>query len=401
MPVDLSSLRRTPNDLARHYSRFGVADRILLSGHSHQAWPDVAEGGMLECFADAAEAVDDKWARAEAKADRVRTGFRRLLEDPGGEIALGANTHDLVVKFLSTLDLRRRPRIVTTDGEFHSLRRQLDRLAEEGLEIVRVPAEPVDSLSERLAGEVDDRTGAVCVSAVMYLTARIIPGLAVVAQACQRIGAELLVDAYHALGPVPFPIHQLGLGPAWITGGGYKYLQLGEGNAFLRLPPHALGTRPAITGWFAEFGELTAAHEPHVVTYVPGAGRFATATYDPVSNYRAARVFDFFDEQALAPAFLREVYQHQLGVLTRAFDDLGVPEAVATRDRDTPLGAFGGFLAIRAPRALELQEALARRGVLSDSRADTLRLGPAPYLADSQLEAGMAALGEAVLQEFM
>ena len=31
-----------PNPLASHYSRFRVTDRILLTGHSHQAWPDVA-----------------------------------------------------------------------------------------------------------------------------------------------------------------------------------------------------------------------------------------------------------------------------------------------------------------------------------------------------------------------
>ena len=27
-------------DLAVHYSRFRVAERLLLTGHSHQAWPD-------------------------------------------------------------------------------------------------------------------------------------------------------------------------------------------------------------------------------------------------------------------------------------------------------------------------------------------------------------------------
>jgi kynureninase len=41
---------------------------------------------------------------------------------------------------------------------------------------------------------------------------------------------------------------------------------------------------------------------------------------------------------------------------------------------------------------------LARRGVLTDSRGDVLRLGPAPYLSDDQLDAAVAALGEAVAQ---
>ena len=392
----LDDLRATPNALAPHYARFGVARRLLLTGHSHQAWPDAAEAGLLRCFADAADAVDGKWARAEAVAERVRAGYRQLLGDPGGEIALGPNTHDLVVKLLSSLDLRRRPRVVTTDAEFHSLRRQLSRLAEEGLDVARVPAEPVETLADRLAAQVDDRTALVAVSAVLFTTARIVPHLDLLAARCERHGTELLVDAYHALGVVPFPVHSLGLGRAWVTGGGYKYLQLGEGNAFLRLPPAAAGVRPAVTGWFAEFDELFDGTRPGVVGYGPPATRFAGGTYDPASHYRAVEVLDFFAAQGLTPEFLRRVSLHQVGVLRAAFDALGPPDHLLTRDRAFPPESVGGFLALRSPCARRLREALADRGVSVDSRGDLLRMGPAPYLSDAQLEAAVAALGEAV-----
>ena len=65
----------SPNLLAPHYSAFRVSERLLLTGHSHQAWPDCARDGHLEAWDDAAELVDDKWERAFAKADRVRRGF--------------------------------------------------------------------------------------------------------------------------------------------------------------------------------------------------------------------------------------------------------------------------------------------------------------------------------------
>ena len=393
----LAQLRTTPNALAPRYARFRVAERLLLTGHSHQAWPDVAEEGLRQCFADAAEAVDKKWERAEAMAEEVQAGYRRLLDDPGGHVALGPNTHDLVVKLLSALDLRRRRRVVTTDAEFHSLRRQLARLAEEGLEVVRLAAEPVETIAERLADETDDHTALVAVSAVLFTSARIVPDLGTVAAACQRHGAELLVDAYHALGVLPFPIHELGLGGAWVTGGGYKYLQLGEGNAFLRIPPHAAGVRPAITGWFAEFDELYDPHQPHLVAYGPPATRFAGATYDPCSHYRAARVFRFFGAEGLDAAFLRRVSQHQVGLLRSAFDALGLPEDTVARDHVAAPVSVAGFLALRAPQAHRLQQALAGRGVLTDSRADVLRLGPAPYLSDAQLEEAVAILGEVAL----
>jgi selenocysteine lyase/cysteine desulfurase len=340
--------------------------------------------------------VDGKWDRAEAKADEVRAGYRRLLGDPDGQVALGASTHDLVVRFLSALDLGDRPRLVTSDGEFHSLRRQLARLAEAGVSVVWVPAEPVDTLAERMADVIDDRTGAALVSAVLFESGRVVPHLDALSEACERRGAELLVDAYHALGVVPLPIHVLGLSSAWVVGGGYKYLQLGEGNCFLRLPGQAERLRPVVTGWFAEFDHLEEPRGPRDrrVSYGPGAARFAGATYDPTSHYRGARVFRFFADHGLSPAFLRDAYQHQLGVLARAFDALDAPDPVITRDRNVPLSALGGFLSLRSPKAPLLQRELGARGVHTDSRGDHLRLGPAPYLSDAQLEAAIATLGD-------
>ncbi|WP_043617753.1 kynureninase [Nonomuraea candida] len=375
--------------LAPHYTMFRVSERLLLTGHSHQAWPDVALDGQIEAFQDAALGVDGKWARAMDKAEEVRAGFRRVLGDPGADLALGASTHELVLRFLSALPLAARPRLVTTDGEFHTLRRQLGRLAEEGLELVRVPAEPVGSLPERLAAAVDDRTAAVLVSAVLYESAAIVPDLAVLAGTCDRRGAELLVDVYHALGAVPFSA--AAIPTAWIVGGGYKYLQLGEGNCFLRVPPHAARRRPVITGWFAEFAGLDAAAGPDRVAYPAGAQAFAGATYDPTSHYRAARVFGFFAEHGLTPGLLRSVSLRQLARLRARFDAMDTGGLIS-RDTGTPPERLGAFLALRSPHAARLREGLAARGVLADSRGTTLRLGPAPYLSDAQLDAAMDAL---------
>lgn len=341
--------------LAEHYTRFRVSERILLTGHSHQAWPDVAFEGHAEAFDDAANYVDQKWERAEAKAELVRDGFRRLIGDPAGNIALAQNTHELVVRFLSALPFRERTRLVTTSGEFHSARRQLERLAEEGVDVHVVAADPVDTLAARVADAVDERTLAVLVSSVLFATAQIVPDLAPLAEVCAAQGAELLVDVYHHLGAVPF--EGAGLERAWLVGGGYKYLQLGEGNCFLRVPAHARDYRPVFTSWFAEF-------EGH-----PWAG----ATYDPTSHYRAARVFAFFAEQGLTPERLRAESLRQTTFLA---DRLGVPG-----DR----ARFGGFVAVTRPDAVALCPALRDQGIHTDVRGEILRLGPAPYVSDEQL----------------
>ncbi len=420
--MKLDDLRRSPNALAPHYSRFRVSERPLLTGHSHQAWPDVGFAAQQRAWLDAAELVDDKWDRAFAAADRVARGFAALLEDRQGDIALGANTHELVVRFLSALPLAERPRIVTTDGEFYTLRRQLDRLSEAGVEIVRVATDPVETVAERVAAAVDNKTAAAAVSCVFFESARIVRGLASVQRACDEAGAALLVDAYHALNAIPFSLPDEKLEGAFVVGGGYKYCQLGEGNCFLRIPP-GCELRPVVTGWFSEFEALgegpggTAASdeecvadddtdggdnagpgEVHRVLYGAGAARFAGATYDPTSHYRAAAVFDFLVEQGLAPELLREVSRHQVGLLAAAFDALDADPKIIARDRSVNLEDVGGFLVLRTSHAADISGRLRERGVFTDYRGSTLRLGPAPYLTDQQLGDAVGTLGEVVAE---
>lgn len=377
----------TPS-IASHYSRFRVSERLLLTGHSHQAWPDVGFAAQQQAWLDAAEHLDHKWTLAEAQAERVRDGWRRLLGEPRAEIAFAANTHELVVRFLSALPLDTRPRLVTTDGEFHSIRRQLDRLAETSLEIVKVPARPVDTLAERLAEQATPRTAAVLVSSVLFETAEVVPALSELASRCSASGVELLVDAYHHLNVVEFDIEALGLAAAFVVGGGYKYCQLGEGNAFMRVPP-GCRLRPVLTGWFAEFAAIESDGSSGRVDYGAGAARFAGATYDPVSHYRAAAVFDFHEAHGLTADRLRAKSRDQIARLIDAFESRGLDRLGLTIET-MPADRRAGFLAIRSNDAASLAHSLNARGLWCDARGRWLRLGPAPYLADEQLDAAIA-----------
>ena len=394
MSLRPEDLYEAPNALAPHYSRFRVDERILLSGHSHQAWPDLGFEGQQQAWRDAAEFVDDKWELAFAQADRIREGYRRLLDDPAGLYSLAESTHDLLVRFLSALPWRERDQVVTTDREFYSLRRQLARIEEEGIDVVRVAADPAESVGERLAAAVSDRTAVVCASTVFFSNARIAGDLTPAAEACRRHGAHLLLDVYHQLNVVPFSLQDSGLEDAFVVSAGYKYCQLGEGNAFLRFPADCR-LRPIATGWFAEFGELTDEKSSGRVAYNAGQDRFAGATYDPTAHYRGAAVFDFFAEQGLTAELLREVSQHQVGLLRSRFDDLDLDPSVIARE-DVELPALGGFLPLTTPHAGELHRALKRRDVWTDYRADVLRLGPAPYLSDAQIERAMGLLAESL-----
>jgi kynureninase len=167
--------------------------------------------------------------------------------------------------------------------------------------------------------------------------------------------------------------------------------------------------RPVITGWFSEFGAIidsdadsitdgkTGAAGPQSgVPYGKGPSRFAGSTYDPVSHYRAAEVFDFFEEMALDPGFLRRISRHQVGLLAELFDDMDTNPLVIDRDRAVALDDVGGFLALETPHAAAFSSELRLRGVHTDHRGNLLRLGPAPYLSDRQLIDAMGLLSEAI-----
>jgi kynureninase len=386
-----------PSAIAEHYASFRVTQRILLTGHSHQAWPDTAFNGQQQAWQDAAEFVDSKWELAFQKAAKVKLYFSRQLADPAvndvaNNYALASNTHDLLLRFLSALDWKKGKQIITTDGEFHSMRRQLARLQEEGVDVICVPVLPSETLTERMKAEITDKTIGIMMSAVMFKNSSIIPHLKLIAEAADNKYIPFLVDAYHATNIVPFTIKENGLEQAFVLGGGYKYCQFGEGNCFIRIPP-GCDSRPIITGWFAEFGDLDKNLDPAITKYPSGGDRFQGSTYDTTSHYRACSVIDFFDSQDLTIERLRALSQHQIGLLRSSFDDLDCNPKRITR-ADVKLDQIAGFLSLKTSEAPRIQKALQEVDVWTDQRDGYLRFGPAPYLSDKQITDAILALGE-------
>ena len=82
---------------------------------------------------------------------RCNGGIAAILDLPDPRtIAIAPNTHALLNRILSCFPPNRPVRILSTDAEFHSFRRQVARLEEDGLAVcTRVPAEPYESFAAR------------------------------------------------------------------------------------------------------------------------------------------------------------------------------------------------------------------------------------------------------------
>lgn len=386
-----------PAGLRDAYSAFLRAGRILLTGHSHQAWPDVVERAQVRAFEDAAAHVDDKWEKAvqpviEQVARGVATRLGFAADEP---IAFGQNTHELVFRLLSCWPFDAGTHVVTTAGEFHSLDRQLRRLEESGVRVTWVDAADKATLAARLADAIVEGTSLVAVSAVFFEDGAQLLGLEQVAARAREVGAALLVDAYHAFNVVPMDLAGLP-GEVYVTAGGYKYAQFGEACCFLRVPADST-RRPLQTGWFADFADLARPRGagPRPVGYGAGASRFAGSTYDATPFYRAAAVLEHFDRFGLTVRRLRAISLRQTDRILAALDSGGAAalglEVVSPRDH----GARGGFVALRTERAAALVGRLRDRGVFTDSRGSILRLGPAPYLHDDEIDRGVELLLDA------
>lgn len=382
-----------PSDALRaEYTRFTRPKRILLSGHSHQAWPDAARDAGARYFDDAAEHVDDKWDKAifpllarVARRILVRMGYPET-----DRLVFGKSTHELGFRLISALPLRERPRIVTTTGEFHSLYRQLRRLEEEGIEIVWVDATERKGLGQRIAAAVDERTALVAVSAVFFEDAAIHDGLEQVVARAAEVSAACLVDAYHAFDVVPVDTGQT----SFVLGGGYKYAQFGEGLCWLRLPP-GVSLRPVYTGWFADFQSLAHGRSDAATGYDDSSWGFAGSTFDASAAYRADAALDVFDRHGLDVATLRAISLAQTERILTWFESSRLSRRGARLVTPRDPARRAGFVSIRTPRAGDLVADLRARGVYVDSRGDLLRLGPAPYLSDDEIDAGLALVDAA------
>lgn len=392
-----NSIDSLANKLAPHYSHFDVNSRLLFTGHSHQAWPDVALEGLKESFRTASTEVDKKWEQAFEQTEILRDYLRNYYDDPKGLYCLGENTHLLLVSWLSSFDLKNKPKVITTDAEFHSMYRQLHRLKEEGLQVVSVDAYS-DTIAERIANKIDDRTSAIMLSRVYFESGIVNEHISEIAEHARTQNIPLLIDDYHGTNVVPLSITEENLEDCYFLIGGYKYLQWGEGNCFLRFPKHC-ELRPAITGWFASFSTLDEDRSSEeLTTYDEGNQRFASGTYDPASQFRAAKVVDFFRNQGLTPSILRQQYVSQIKQLKKLFLEQQLDTEIIKLRHRRPPEQNGGFLALRSPFARTIRARLLEENVYTDARGDILRFGPAPYISTEQIKAAMDKLSDVVGQ---
>ena len=368
-------------------------ERLHFAAHSHHFWPDASFEGQVAAWSDAARLADTKWDKVMGEVWTEAQGHvaSELGTGTPDTIVFSSNTHDFLVRLVTAAPRKGgQLKVLTTDGEFHSARRQFARWAEEGwIALERVAAEPFDSLSDRFverarSGEHDF----IMVSQVLFGSGRIFDAVAELAALGRPEGPWVVIDGYHAFMAVERPFGETEGRSAFYLGGGYKYAMSGEGCAFLHAPPR-FGPRPPVTGWFAEFEDLEL--PPGSVGYAKDATRFLGATFDPSALYRFNAVRRMLDENGLSTGRISErvaeLQGHLLGSIARTA--LGDAELLNPLDGRP----HARFLAFRNEAAQRWYGELKAQDCITDVRGDVLRIGFGIYQDEADVERLVQLLG--------
>jgi kynureninase len=386
-------------DLRADFSRFRTANpgRINLAAHSHHDWPNVTFDAQMQCWDDAARLTGNKWEHVFGELiPSVQQGIAATLNLPDpSTIAFAPNTHEFLCRILSCFPPARPIRILSTDAEFHTFRRQIARLMEESMAIVTtVPAEPCGTFPSRFQ-EAAAKGGydLVFVSEVFFTNGGTCGAVEDIAAAVRDAETLIVIDGYHGFMARANDLSKVAARVFYMAGG-YKYAMAGEGVCFLHCPP-GYGLRPRDTGWFAEFGALAAA-PGKTVGYPQNGARFFGATFDPVGLYRLRAVLSWLNARDLS---IEQMHAHATALMARfleRLEPLGL-SGLTRGDLTTPFGhrgAHGNFLSFSTARAGAIEAELAGVNIQADHRGNRMRFGFGLAIALEDVEAAIARMAE-------
>ena len=356
-------------------------ERLHFAAHSHHLWPDASHAGHMAAWDDAAVLADQKWDRIMGpvwSAAQHHVADELKLPDPA-TLCFAPNTHDFLVRLVSALPMRP-VRVLATDGEFHSFRRQMTRWVEAG-EVLLETVSPGSLLETARAGQFD----LIFASHVLFNSGTILFDLEGLANLSRPEGPWVVIDGYHGFMAVETDLSSFADRIFYLSGG-YKYAMAGEGACFLHAP-RGYADRPVVTGWYAAFDDL--ALPPGDVGYAPDGRRFLGSTFDPSGLYRFNAVQAMLKAEGLTTAMISG---HVAGLQEQFLADSPLADFALLNPLDG--GPHARFLAFRGSRAAAVHAALAEENVVTDVRGDVLRIGFALYHDAEDVTRLSAILGQ-------
>lgn len=286
----------------KYYKRFLEANAGIqhYASHGHHYWPDVTREAMLEYWDDSARLVDDKWDHIFTnKIPQTQELIANILKlSEPSQIVFAPNTHEFIYRLLSCFDPRKKIKVLSTDSEFYSFDRQVNRLSEVSIiEIEKVQVNPFDNFEERFIEKIKNNTyDMIFFSHVFFNSGMAIKNIQAIVNAVEDSQTMIIIDGYHGFMALPTDLSTIESRVFYLSGS-YKYAQGGEGCCFLHVPKNSKH-RPLYTGRFARHSELSS--DGGNVIYPDNGFRFSGATMDFTALYRLNAVLNLFKKDHLS-----------------------------------------------------------------------------------------------------
>jgi kynureninase len=316
----------------------------------------------------------DHWMGLPARVGDL-LGEHLLGAAPGQVAVSDSTTVNLYKLACAALDARPgRRMIVTDDDNFPTDRYVFQAIAaQRGCELRMIHTDMDAGLDEAtLRAALDEDTAVVSLSHVAYRSAAL-ADMASITRLVHASGAVMLWDLCHSVGSVPVQLDACQADLA--VGCTYKYLNAGPGApAFLYVRRDLQNRlRQPIWGWMGQRNlfEMGPDYDP-----VPGIERFTTGTPQVVGVEAVHEGARLLAEAGIGR--LRDKGVQLTEYLITLADAWLAPLGCSLASPRDP-ARRGSHVTVHHPRARQLCQALAARGVITDYRApDRVRYGLAP-----------------------
>lgn len=368
------------------FSQFLESPHKHFAAHSHHYWPDVSLKATTDYWQLSKEKVDHKWG--EIFGPQLKE-LRQLISNKLGfqnsdQLVFAPSTHELVYRVLSCY-YGKKIKILTTDSEFYSFKRQAYRLQEVGaVDLIEVPLEPFDNFEERFLQTAEQESHDFVFFSHVFFNSGYVADLEPILNELTKHSAPIFVDGYHGFMAVPFDFSKYE-DKVFYTAGAYKYAASGEGCCFMYVPSN-FTLNPVYTGWFAGFNELSS--EFTEVHFPNDAQRFMGSTMDYTPMFRLKAYLSELEEKSIS---LSEIQQY-INSLKEFFVENLPRSKYPFLNEDTlllPPGLCGQFLSFKMATE-ELckgaHEQLSSDGIMTDYRGCVLRIGFGIYHDQKDLE---------------
>lgn len=368
------------DELLRFREHFPILERVThLISHSLGAMPRGAAQRLEEYARMWNERGIRAWAEGWWTAARdTAEVLGRIVNAPAGCGTMLPNVSTAVATLLSSMrwDGPRRT-ILTCDLEFPSVLYVLDREQRLGADLRIVPSP--DGLTfpeEDLLAAIDERVALVVLSLVFYKNGALLD-LAPVVEKAHAAGVPVLLDAYQAIGTVPFDFEASGVD--FLTGGSVKWLCGGPGAGYLFARPDRLAAlEPRNTGWAAHADPF--AFEPPPVRLAADGSRLLSGTPAVPAIWAARAGYDLVAEAGVDRIRAKSTHQ------TSRLIDRAASRGIRANTPASP-ERRGGSVALDVPHGPAVVKELARREILADFRPGAgLRLSPHYYTRDDDVD---------------